>query len=50
MIDLEELGYIFKNDPLFEYGFFRLPKGLFEELAKNRKKRLETKPDITDIL
>lgn len=49
-MELENLGYMFKNDPLFNFEFYHLPKGCFLEIAKRREKRLTENPQLSDIL
>ena len=39
----EELGYIFKNDPTFDY-IFNMPKSYFIKITELRRKRLSEQP------
>ena len=48
-MEIEEVGRIFKGDPTFEY-IFNLPKSMFLQIVKLRKKRLETEPSIADLV
>ena len=43
MEHVEEIGAIFKSDPLFDY-IINLPYGLFVKVVERRKKRLEKDP------
>lgn len=47
---IEDLGYLFKGDPTFEYAFHSLPQGMFMKLVELRRKRLEKAPQLNDIL
>ena len=49
-MQIEELGYLFKNDPTFDYIFRELPRSYFMKIAEFRKKRLETNPRLSDVL
>jgi hypothetical protein len=49
-MQLEELGFLFKNDPTFDYIFNELPRSWFLKIAEFRKKRLESQPRLSDIM
>ena len=48
-MELEEVGRMFKSDPTFEY-IFNLPKSMFLQIVKLRKKRLVSEPSLSDML
>lgn len=49
-MNLEDIGFLFKHDPTFNYIFNKLPKGLFFEIVDKRRKRLETQGAQLDQL
>lgn len=49
-MELEELGYLFKNDPTFDYLFNNLPKSCFMKIVERRRERLKANPHLSDIL
>ena len=40
---MEELGYLFRNDPMFEQ-IFNLPYGCLKKVVEKRKLRIEQNP------
>lgn len=49
-MQMEELGYLFKNDPTFDYIFHEFPRSWLLKVAEFRRKRLETSPRLGDIM
>lgn len=43
-MELEELGMLFKHDPLFKFYITELPKGHFLKIVELRRKRQMNKP------
>ena len=41
---LEDLGELFKGDPMFDYYFNKLPKGHFLKIVELRRKRRMANP------
>ena len=51
MNELEEMGYLFKGDPTFDYVFNKLPRGYLMHIISRRRERMEKQgPKLTDIL
>lgn len=40
---IEELGHMFRSDPLFSY-IFKLPYGCLKAIIEKKKSRVETNP------
>ena len=47
---IEDLGYIFKGDPTFDYIFNHLPKSYFTEIVKIRKQRMLKEPSLGNLV
>lgn len=50
MIELEDLGRLFRGDPTFDFIFNNMTNGQFMKIAELRRKRLEQNPQLSDIL
>ena len=47
---LEEVGYLFKNDPIFGYLFTELPKGMLFSIIDKRRERMKDKNNALENL
>lgn len=47
---LEEIGYLFKNDPIFTYLFTELPKGMLFDIIDKRRERMKDRNNALENL